>query len=166
MLCVSTSLCATDLIPKLQGRLGSDAQEHNGACGKGGEAQKQVVVRDVNEAVNNSQADISPRQAHRGLVLNIQQTECKHNSVELSRLLEQVVVIVGGPLHKCRQLLCFLLFGSLWVEGDTVLGKSWSSTPIQQAFHGEGPGAKTDERSKERQLGNRGRHDEWWTVVL
>lgn len=120
----------------------------------------------MKDAVKESQTDIAPRQAHRDLVLNTQQGQSKHYGIELSRLLEQVIEVISRPLHLRRQFFCFLPLNSGGIERDVVLRKRWNSACIQEAFHCECPSAEADQRTQERQIVNRGRHDAYRKVVL
>lgn len=101
------------------------------------------------DAVHDSQPHISPSQSNCPVILNVEESQSQHDCVELSRLFQQVVEVISGPLNKSWQLSSFLLLDNLRIEADIVLLEGGGSALVQEKFHGESPDVETNEGPEE-----------------
>lgn len=71
-----------------------------------------------------------------------------------------------GPLHKDRQLFCFLLLDRLRVEGDFVFLQRGGAPLVEEEFHGEGPHVEADEGAEKGFVGEEsGGHGNVWAKL-
>lgn len=150
----SVPLAIRTLHPEFLGQSGGDTEQDERAGNPDAESNGDLVDADMNETVNDSQANVAPCHTSGGFVVDIQQGQGQDCCVELSRLLQEVVEVVRRPLDESRKFRGLFLLYFFRIEVDVVFSEGGGSAPVKETFDRKSPETETGKGPQERLAAN------------
>lgn len=94
---------------------------------------------------------VRPRRADSVLVVHAQDGQGQRDRVESSRLLVQVVVVLGLPAHLGRQLGGHVVGGHFGgcLDAPLLVGQGGQTDRVHPSLHDEGPEVEADDGANE-----------------
>ena len=106
--------------------------------------------------MQNPNPNICPRQLHicsfaapNTPTAGVDNRKRKRHSVELSRLLQEMVVVIGLPANGSRDFGVDLFHRGVGVHGDLVLLEGGDAGRVHPGFDDEGPAIEGDDGGEE-----------------
>ena len=103
------------------------------------DTHQDLVNKHLEQRVKDSDPHIRPRRANRVRVVVAGQRKSQRNSVEDSRLLMEMVVVVSNGLDIVWDFLFEFLVELAWVDGDIIFADSVDAGCVHPGLHYEGP---------------------------